>query len=305
MALTSLRDADFVKGGVNMQLTYAGNVVFAGSPDLPGRPNDPEDPFYKKRILCEGDSWFSIGAIPSSNLLYPLKFAESTVLYNIAKPGDTIINMATMVKNPELEKLLGLERFAIRWDMILLSGGGNDLIARMNKVVCSPAQGAGEHLLDYVNLSELGRLKVDIQRAYMDIAAMRDSEHSLSKGVPIVTHIYDYPTPRNAPARFLMFGIAGPWLCPAFLTQGIPESKWVSLSDYLFDWLGQTIMELQLKIDNFHVVSTRDLLVRASLGELGNSGDWKNEIHPNEDGYEKLAAAVSPELYCLLYHATA
>ncbi|MER2540685.1 MAG: hypothetical protein ABTQ26_15715 [Azonexus sp.] len=32
---------------------------------------NPDDPAYSHRILAEGDSWFSIGAIPSFNLLFP------------------------------------------------------------------------------------------------------------------------------------------------------------------------------------------------------------------------------------------
>ncbi len=286
-----------------MQLNYAGSVLFPGSPEFPGRPNDPEDSMYMKRILCEGDSWFSLGAIPSSNMLFPLKFAESTALYDIAKPGDTIINMSSLATNPELTKWLCQERFAIRWDMLFLSGGGNDLIDRTSQLLCPPALGAGSHMLDYVNLSELGQLKVDVQRAYMAIATLRDSEHSLSQGVPIVTHIYDYPTPRNASAKFMGAGFVGPWLISAFKTHDIPEPYWVSLTDYLFDWLGQTIIELQLKINNFHVIRTRDTLVRATLGANGNSNDWLNEIHPNAGGYEKLGQVISPELYRLLYHA--
>lgn len=36
-------------------------------------PLDPDDPAYAWRFLAEGDSWFTIGAIPSSNLLYELR----------------------------------------------------------------------------------------------------------------------------------------------------------------------------------------------------------------------------------------
>lgn len=284
-----------------MQLTYKGSVIHPDSTPLPGEPDGPEDTAYAKRILCEGDSWFSIGAIPSSNLLYPLMFAQPTILFNLAKPGDTIVKMSDMSKNINLKKNLCQKNFAIKWDLIFLSGGGNDLIDRILQILCSASPGAGENMLDYIYLSELGALKVYIQRAYMDIAAMRDSEHSLSRGVPIVTHIYDFPTPRNAPARFLKFGLFGPWLRPAFMNHGIPEKFWIPLTDYLFDWLGQIITELQSKIDNFHVIRTRDTLARASLGETGKSGDWMNEIHPTAAGYEKLAAVVSPELYLLLY----
>jgi lysophospholipase L1-like esterase len=285
-----------------MQPTVKGTVISPNYTPLPGAPSDPEDSMYKKRILCEGDSWFSLGAIPSSNMLFPLTFAESTVLYNLATPGDTIINMSSMAKNQELVKNICGQGFAVQWDLIFLSGGGNDLMDRADKLLSRPSDGAGQHMLDYVNQIEMSRLKVDIQKSYMAIAAMRNQPHSKNQETPIVTHIYDYPTPRNAPAKFRIFGIAGPWLYRAFKTHDIPDSLWISLSDYLFEWLAGVIIELANTIPNFHVISnTRETLMRSKLGETGESGDWLNEIHPSIGGYEKLAGVVSPELYQLLY----
>lgn len=59
--------------------------------------NDPESLFrledrsaYRLRILAEGDSWFTIGAIPSSNLLYQLPLSRTAVILNLGYPGDTI-----------------------------------------------------------------------------------------------------------------------------------------------------------------------------------------------------------------------
>lgn len=285
-----------------MKLDHKGTVISSNSPDLPGAPNNPEDATYAKRILCEGDSWFSMGAIPSSNMLFPLTFAQSTVLYNIATPGDTMVHMSTLCKNEVLKKNLCLKKFAIKWDLIFISGGGNDLMDWVDRLLCAPSVGAGAHMLDYVNQIELARFRVVIQQSYLAIAAMRDAPDSLSKDVPIITHIYDYPTPRNAPAKFLNFGITGPWIYSAFKLHAIPEPLWISLTDYLFEFLAGVLIELPMKIANFHVITnTRETLVRATLGETGISGDWLNEIHPSATGYEKLAGVVSPELYSLLY----
>lgn len=285
-----------------MQLNFPGTVISPNFPQVPGGPLGPEDPTFAKRLLCEGDSWFSLGALPSGNLLFPLKFAQPTILYNLARPGDTIINMASLASNPELEKNICRKNFAVRWDLIFLSGGGNDLMDRADRLLCRPSDGAGAHLNDYVDQIELSRLKLEIQRAYMAIAALRNQPNSPNKNTPIVTHVYDYPTPRNAPAKFIGFGIAGPWLFKAFKAHEIPESLWISLSDYLFEWLASVLIDLAGKIPNFHVISnTRQTLVRAKLGEAGVSGDWLNEIHPTATGYEKLADVVSPELHLLLY----
>lgn len=289
-----------------MRLEYPGSVIspyFQSDSTLPGQPSGPEDPAFRKRILCEGDSWFTLGAIPSSNMLFQLKFAEPTILYNIASPGDTIINMANLSKNDELRKLIYEKNFAVSWNLIFISGGGNDLMDRADRLLRQPSSGAGTHLLDYIDQAELSRLKVDIQSSYLNIAKLRD-DSSLNKEVRIVTHVYDYPTPRNAPAKFLGSTIAGPWLYRAFKLHDIPNQLWISLTDYLFEWLAGVIIDLTGKINNFYVISsTKGTLVRAKLGENGRSGDWLNEIHPTPDGYRKLSTVVSPEIYRLLYQS--
>ena len=121
-----------------MQLSVNGTVISSDrihKATLPGTSNDPNDPKYKKRILCEGDSWFSLSSLPSSNMLFPLTFAEPTILYNLAFPGDTIIEMSDMAKNPDLIKNICDPNFAVKWDLIFLSGGGNDLMNRADKVL--------------------------------------------------------------------------------------------------------------------------------------------------------------------------
>ena len=103
-----------------MNLNFPATVLtFNGyGPDkyIDTKTSGPDDPAYAKRILCEGDSWFSIGAIPSSNLLFSLSFAQSTLLVNLARPGDTIKNMSSICKNPALHQLIAEKNFSTKWD---------------------------------------------------------------------------------------------------------------------------------------------------------------------------------------------
>lgn len=285
-----------------MQLNHKAKVVtfdrsgaYAGT-DVTG----PNDPAFSRRVLCEGDSWSSIGAIPSSNLLFPLRFSQSTLLINLARPGDTIVGMSAMAKNPDLSQLIAAPNFSTKWDALFLSGGGNDLIDMADQIICSPSVGAGNHMFDYIDTIELERLKLVIQQGYLAIAKLRqDSEKN--RNMPIVTHLYDYPTPRNAKARFLGVPFTGPWLYSAFKTNDVPQEFWISITDYLFEAMGRSIFALSSQIENFHVISaTKGVLTRARLGTTGEDGDWLNEIHPSATGYEKLAAVVSPYLDSIL-----
>ena len=284
-----------------MTLIYDGITISYNAINKSDYPGGIDDPAFAKRILCEGDSWFSLGAIPSSNMLFPLKFAQKTLLYNLAKPGDTIRNMSSPKKNTAFAQLINDKKIAPIWDCIFISGGGNDFIDRIDHILCRPSDDAGKHMLDYINQIELTQVKIQIQAGYKAIAALRNQGDKQNKDTWIATHVYDYPTPRFAKSKILGLGVGGPWLYPAFKSNNIPDEFWISLTDYLFEWLATVLIELTTEIEKFHVItSTRETLVRAKLGTTGEDGDWLNEIHPTRKGYEKLASIVSAELDSIL-----
>jgi len=238
--------------------------------------------------------------VPSSNLLFHIEVTKPTALVSIAKPGDTIIRMGDPERMLQLRRLLAVPRFAYRWDAILLSGGGNDLIDSAPDLLRKIGAATGDPA-DYVDATALQKLIVDVQRAYADIVAVRDAESSQSRSKPVYVHTYDYPTPRNSPARFLGAGILGPWLYPAFLLAEIPQAMWIPVSDYLLDQLAEAILALDFQsgsrpLPGVFVVDTRNTLKRARLGRTTSDGDWTNEIHPNMAGYRKVAAKLSARL---------
>ncbi len=98
------------------------------------RALDPDSGEYRYRLLAEGDSWFTLGGLPTSNLLFSLAFPASTLIVNCAMPGDTIRHVAEIAANRELQAALS-SRFGFSWDAILLSGGGNDLIDRVRDIL--------------------------------------------------------------------------------------------------------------------------------------------------------------------------
>jgi hypothetical protein len=62
--------------------------------------------FHDHMILAEGDSWFSIGGKPPTNLLYGLRFRKLTMVVSCAKPDDTVKNMAQITKNALYKRAL-------------------------------------------------------------------------------------------------------------------------------------------------------------------------------------------------------
>lgn len=254
--------------------------------------------FPSQRFLAEGDSWFSMSGAPPYNLLFELRFREITQIVNCAFPGDTIVNMSNLVHNKNYREALTTPGF--KWKAIFLSGGGNDLIDRVDEILIpkNERDSSAGAPADFCDQGELRSLVKEVQRGFRRLASLRDSTRSNSKKAPIVTHTYDYATPRNAPARFFFFSL-GPWLYPALKGAKVPKTVWIPVADYLIDELAKGILTLQKgnnRIKNFYVVNTRGATTRAELGDTGSSHDWQNEIHPNNKGYRKLARRVEKKL---------
>lgn len=262
---------------------------------------NPHDRQYRYRILAEGDSWFSIGGFPGSNLLFPMRLQHPAILVNLGYPGDTIRRMAKIAANHHLRQAMSRSH-GYRWHAILLSGGGNDLIEDVDGIVFRPG-GRPDHPADYCDEDALLQTLDAVERGYRRIVRLRDRKGSSCRNRPIMTHTYDFVTPRNSPARFFGLPAQGPWLYPALKKASIPRRLWNNISDYLVGRLAERIEGLATgpeRLPDFHVVNTLDTLVPATLGETRESNDWMNEIHPNAVGYARLARKISRRLQRLL-----
>ena len=262
---------------------------------------NPDDDYYDHRILAEGDSWFTIAGIPTSNLLFSMRFNAPTVIVNCARPGDTIRNMAELANNLDLRHSMS-KTHGSKWDAILLSGGGNDLIDDARDIIKKPS-GSPSDPAAYCRDAVLQQTMQDITDGYRSIVDLRDKVGSSCADKPIITHTYDWMTPRNSPSRFFTMPLLGPWLYKELSKARIPEARWNDISDYLLGRLRDTIKGLTQgpdRLPNFYVVTTQNTLQRAELGTVLESNDWLNEIHPNSDGYKKIGAKLTNRLRQLL-----
>jgi hypothetical protein len=260
---------------------------------------------FTRKFLAQGDSWFSIGHFPpwsTTNLLQQMVLTDSAVAVDCAHPGRELAHMTdTSTEQVFVNLLCG--NIAWKWDAILLSGGGNDLI---DAAKSAPSADAGHRLLfrsdEWANdaPSPERYLSVDGWKTFCDhmegvlqLLLQRRDSAPINRGVPILLHTYDYCTPRNAPAGPGL----GPWLYKAFHDlYALPEGDWPAVSDALIDrhaelWVG---LAEKYSAQGVHVVDTRGSLTRATEGTSGVSGDWENEIHPTPHGYSLLAEKWRP-----------
>jgi hypothetical protein len=253
---------------------------------------------WSQALLSEGDSWFDMNQIPASNLLQFQQFGVSTVVINCAVVGDTVTRMVDRLNSVTFRQLLAYRK----WDGILFSGGGNDLIDAIwdkshtppvSHVLRRAANPASQVETDWINQPALQNLWASLNACFDGLLAMRADALSQNADTPIILHTYDFIVPRPEPARFKPLGLnlrlAGPWLVNALQSVGAPEAVWEAIARNVMAQLGALIAARANPANKVFVARSQGTILPATVNTAGVSGDWANEIHPAKAGYRKLA----------------
>lgn len=235
------------------------------------------DPRWRRRLLAEGDSWFSIGGI-TSNLLMCLDRAD-TLIVNCASPGDALAD-SRAIGGDTFAALLAPTDGIPEWDAVLLSAGGNDLIRRCGEFVRTRAESGGLIYTSRVDRDVLTEVLSDIES---DLIRFLRICQAGQPGVPVVAHTYDYPP---ADRRWMPWSF-GPWIAPVLREARVPREAWSDIVMEMMNALAERYHRVANEYPALHVVD--------SLGELLPT-EWRNEIHPSPTGYAHLARLWQGEL---------
>ena len=285
-------------------------------PDYYLRPNLPPIGEFGWRMLAEGDSWFTVGTFnvfAASNLLYGPQLSRDTVIVNCAYPGDTLKHMVEAFDDPYFGMHLHKPGFAMAWDAILISGGGNDLIdaaavpaigadgqptPQDRRLLLTAAEvaatGNAFDPLAYISDGGWARLQHYLVTNFREIVRWRSL--GAASNSPIFCHTYAVPTVR--PSGTL--GSSKGWLFPSFEKAGIDVALRQPICNALFGRLRALLLSLdshsgspralpQFRVFDSAAVST---VVAAQPSETGSSGDWVNEIHLTPQGYKTVGAEL-------------
>lgn len=253
----------------------------AWRPRPPGRQFDDtcrEHPGWP-RVVAEGDSWF---AHPTQwNILWHLSAMGGYSIRRLASLGDELLDMVREAPGHEPQFIRQLRR-PIRWDLLLMSGGGNDLLGKRLPYLLRHRDEVPRGWRGLIVDAEVDALLRTVRKAYERVI-YRTAQ--LRPDCQILVHGYDRPFVRNKGAE-LFWGqltVAGPWMYPVMAGEksiGDAETR-DTIAGELVDRFNAVLAELASEHERFHYVDLR--------GTLPSVGQWDDEIHPKSAGFRRMA----------------
>lgn len=240
--------------------------------------------FAPLQILAEGDSWFDY-PVPffGGGIIPRLENRLGVPILNLAKAGDEVRYMLGVEERETLAKYLTDGSPAGGpWDVLLFSGGGNDIVDNPMALWVkdwNPAIPPAAH----VHQARFDAALALVQAGYEDLIGLRNQ---LSPTTHLVFHGYDFAIPDGR-------GICGfgPWLLPTFQLRKFPT---------------RAPMEAVVKamLQQFAAMLTR--LTSPTVTFIDGQGtlvpqpsSWHNELHPARAGFEKFADIFQVNLKAL------
>lgn len=246
-----------------------------------------------KKILAEGDSWFSyprrffvFGA--ASNIVDHLGKGSKYVIYSTASNGDEALSMLSGEQKHAMMKRIK----ANAYDFILFSGGGNDIVGRFDFDYFIAEKQPGMTGLDCINKQRLTRKLNQLEATYEELIE-RVAQYSVNQNTKIVTHTYDFAIPtKKGFELFDIFPVGESWMYPILMDRKITDSQEQRLiARTILIAFKDKLITIQGKYqDRFHVVDTQGLLAE---------NQWRNEIHPTPAGFKLIARKIADALESL------
>ena len=228
------------------------------------------------KIVFAGDSWCKYMPAWTGNvgLAKHLERILDKPIIDIGHPGDSTQRLMSIARRRELEKNLR------GCDVLCLSSGGDSIAGEQAVLWLHDNIGqSSKYATDEIMLTNVVNLVVG---CYQDICLLRDE---IAPNCKIISHTYDCP-PVNMLGKGL-FGF-GPWLKPSLDYCG--WKNYNDQHDIVKNWL--TFLTKRLV---FASQQCKGWKVLNTLGTLSKS-DWHNELHPNQDGFKKIAKLFAHEI---------
>jgi hypothetical protein len=224
-------------------------------------------------ILAEGDSWFEY-PLSSGSIIDHLQnlVGDHAVIGNLATHGHEVRQILGLEQRREIIKRL---RAATKPDALLFSGGGNDLVGDQFCLWLNPMS-PGATPAGLIIQERLAGILAVVEGGLRELIRLRDQ---FSPATKLFFHGYDFAQPSDQ-------GVCrtGPWLKPSLDFQGIVDRDLqYEVTKLLLERLDARLRAIETEFGKANVFYVK------TQGTLKRDTGWANEIHPNPDGFEKLA----------------
>ncbi len=218
---------------------------------------------HRTLVVSEGDSWFQHPTIRET-------IDHLSCFFNIYSVGLAGAEMRTYFSTGAfVDALDEVERqYKRRPRILLLSGGGNDILGAQFRDFLAPALTPGADPTTYLNErfhEELAVITEMYERVFERMA-------NAWPEVDIITHGYDY-----VPAKARKKGWVNPYLMERGLTEEEDRRRCIA---YLIDTFNEALIKVGDPFERVHHVDVRHVV---------KPYQWHDEIHPDREGYQEVA----------------
>ena len=259
-------------------------------------PRGPVARGNKKHLIAEGDSWFDIPIF--TDIVDQLENKHDFDVTNVAHLGDTIESMAFSFAQRssftrQLKKMVARDESP---EAVLLSGGGNDIAGEQFRLLINPATSP----IPGVNQTMLQQLvETRLRDAYVTLISAINylCRSEIGREIPIMLHGYGYAVPDGR--GFGWFNVAGPWLRPAFVSQGYEDLDETSeMVATMIDAFNDMLKDLAGASDfvNLHYNDFRPALPSVADYKVW----WGDELHPTRKGFAKVADQLAENIRAVM-----
>jgi hypothetical protein len=246
----------------------------------------PDDrAFAPLQIFAEGDSWFEY-PVPffGGGIIPRLEERLGVPILNLAKAGDEVRYMLGVEERKLLiEQLRNGSPAGGPWDVLLFSGGGNDVVDNPMALWIKdwdPALPPAAH----IHTTRFATVLSLVRAGFEDLIAVRDQ---LSPTTHVVFHGYDFAIPDGR--GFCKYG---PWLKPTFDLRGFPNRA--AAQETVKAMLTQFAAMLTSLAAPPNVT-----FINAQGTLTPQPSSWHNELHPTKAGFNKFADIFHRQLKAL------
>ena len=240
--------------------------------------------FDPLQIFAEGDSWFDY-PVPffGGGIIPRLEDRLGVPILNLAKAGDEVRYMLGVEEREVLaQHLTDGSPAGGPWDVLLFSGGGNDIVDNPMALWVKDFNAALPPAA-HIHQARFDAALALVRAGYEDLISLRDG---VSPTTHLVFHGYDFAIPDGR-------GICGfgPWLKPTFDLRKFPtRAAMEAVVQAMLEQFAVMLTSLAGPMVTF--INTQGTLVR-------QPSSWHNELHPARAGFGKFADAFELKLKAL------